>query len=49
MPQDKCSRAQDNVSGDSAFALSAGVVGDEDSAEEGLFEQRRKNKEAKNA
>lgn len=46
MPQDKCRRADGDINDDSAFALSADVVGDEDSAEEGLFKQRGKNKEA---
>lgn len=45
MPQDKCSRADGDVSDNSTFALSSGVVGDKNSTEKDLFEQRRKNKE----
>jgi len=46
MPQDKCRCADGDISDNSALALCDGVVGDKDSAEEGLFEQRWKNKEA---
>lgn len=46
MPQDKCRRADGDISDDSALALGDGIVGDKDSAEECLFEQRWGNKEA---
>lgn len=45
MPQDKCRRADGDISYDSALAPGDSVVGDQDSAEEGLFKQRWKNKE----
>ena len=46
MPKDKCRCADSDISGDSVFAPGNSVVGDDDSAEESLFEQRWKNKKA---